>query len=53
MRAPAEARRRWCRWADLAQFKRRRGTKDGGNTARGGGDGSAAARVQNGRESVR
>ena len=51
MRAPAGVRR-WCRWADLAQFKMRRGTKEGGSTARGGKRG-AAARVQDGRESVR
>ena len=51
-RAPAEVHR-CCRWADLAQFKRRRGDKkEGGSTARGGKRG-AAARVQDGRESVR
>ena len=42
MRAPAGVRR-WCRWADLAQLKRRRGTKEGGSTARGG---KRAARQQ-------
>ena len=39
--APAEEAHHWCRWADLAQFKRGRGTKDGGSTARGGKRGAA------------